>query len=200
MNQEESRARGSSDDRIIEATLRLIARDGLGSVTMRGVAAAAGVSRQTLYNYYPDVDSIAAEAVRRHNLESIRMLEAALRVVERPGDKLEQLVRHVVSIGAHAHHTPGIEGGLSASARAALSEYDRAIDEQIRSILEDGKRTGDFRQDLDPAVDALLIRHLLAGLEQRATAIPDDAAALATTGTRTVLAAVGRRPATPGDD
>ena len=109
-------AGASVDDRIIMATLALIAEDGLGSLTMMRIAETAGVARQTLYNHYPDIDSIVAEAIGRHNRESIQMLEAAMRVVERPEDKLEQLVRHAVAVGSHTHHTPGIEHSLSAEA------------------------------------------------------------------------------------
>jgi AcrR family transcriptional regulator len=186
-------AGASADDRIIAATLQLIAEDGLGSLTMMQIAEAAGVARQTLYNHYPDIDSIVADALGRHNRESIEMLEAAMRVVDRPGDKLEQLVRHSVSVGAHAHHAPGIEHGLSAGARATLREYDDALDGRIRGVLEDGKESGSFRADLSPDVDAVLIRHMLDGLAAQAAAAPDDAAAIAVAGSRTVLAAVVER-------
>lgn len=180
----------SADDRIIEAALTLITRQGLGAVTMMKIAETAGVARQTLYNHYPDVDSIVLEAISRHNRESIRLLEASLRVVDRPEDRLEQLVRHMVSIGAHAHHASGIEHGLSADARETLSEYDSALDRRIREILEEGRRTGAFRPDLTPDIDAVLIRHLLNGLTHQAADTQDNAAELAATGSRTILAAV----------
>ena len=185
--------RPSVDDRIIQATLSLIAEDGLGAATMLRIAENAGIARQTLYNHYPDVDTIVTEAIGRHNRESIELLEASMRVVDQPEDKLEQLVRHVVSIAAHAHHAPGIERGLSAAARATLSEYDDALNRSISAILEDGQRTGAFRHDLSPEVDAILIRHMLNGLAEKSAASPNDAAALATTGTRTIRAAVGNR-------
>lgn len=180
----------SADDRIIEAALGLITRDGLGTVTMMKIAETAGVARQTLYNHYPDVDSIVVEAISRHNRESIQLLEASLRVVDTPEGELEQLVRHVVSIGAHAHHASGLEHGLSASARETLGEYDAELDRRIRGILEKGSRTGAFRQDLDLGIDAVLIRHILNGLTDQAARTPDKAAQLAATGTRTILAAV----------
>jgi len=188
-----SRDAASPGDRIIEAALTLIAEQGLGGVTMSGIAETAGVARQTLYNHYPDIDSIVAEAISRHNRESIDLLEASLRVVDLPEDKLEQLVRHVVSIGAHAHHAPGFQHGLSAEARATLGAYDEALDRRIREVLTDGQRTGVFRADLTPGVDAILIRHVLNGLLDLAAGAPDQAATLATTGTRTLLAAVAGR-------
>lgn len=182
----------SVDDRIIEAALSLIGRDGLGTVTMMEIAETAGVARQTLYNHYPDLDSIVVEAISRHNRESIELLEATLRVVDDPGDKLEQLVRHMVSIGAHAHHTSGVEHGLSADARETLGAYDAELDERLRGILETGRRAGAFRQDLAPDIDAVLLRHILTGLTHQAARTPDRAAQLAATATRTVLAAVSQ--------
>ena len=159
---------------------------------MLRIAEAAGIARQTLYNHYRDVDSIVAEAIGRHNRESIELLEASMRVVDQPEDKLEQLVRHVVSIAAHAHHAPGIEHGLSAAARATLSEYDDALDRNITAILEEGQQNGAFRHDLSPEIDAILIRHMLNGLAEKSATSPNDAAALATAGTRTIRAAVGK--------
>jgi len=184
----------SAGDRIIEAALTSIAREGLGAVTMTGIAEAAGVSRQTLYNHYPDVDSIVTDAITRHNRESIRLLEAALLVVDDAPGKLTQLVRHMVMIGAHAPHAPGLEHGLSGPARARLDEHDAAVDDTIRGVLDHGRRDGAFRHDLDLDVDTVLIRHLLAGLSEQASRTPDAAAAIAATGTRTLLAAVGPGP------
>lgn len=180
----------SPGDRIIEAALTLIAEHGLGGVTMLGIAGTAGVARQTLYNYYPDIDSIVAEAVRRHNRESIAILESSLRVVDLPEDKLEQLVRHVVSIGAHAHHAHGVQYGLSADTRATLGAYDEILNRRIREVLEEGQLSGAFRSDLIPDVDAVLIQHMLNGLLEVSARAPDQAAQTAATGTRTILAAV----------
>ena len=174
-----------------EQGLTLIAGEGLGSVTMRRIAETAGIARQTLYNHYPDVDSIVVEAIERHNRESIAMLESTLAVVDRPDDRVAQLVRHVVAVGAHAHHTPGIEHGLSAEARAKLGGYDGSVDQCIRQIVKDGQEVGAFRDDLDPDVDTDLIRSMLDGLAEQAGRSPEAAAAIAATGTRTILAALG---------
>jgi len=180
----------STDERIIHAALALIAQEGLGAVTMRSIAESAGIARQTLYNHYRDIDSIVAAALKRHNEESIELLEHALRVVDDPSGKLEQVVRHVVSIGTHAHHTPGIELGLSSEARATLAEYHVALDSSIREILEDGQRSGDFRPDLSLDLDTTLVRHMLDGLTEEAARAPAEAAAIASAGIRTIRAAL----------
>ena len=183
----------STDDRIIHAAFTLIAKEGLGAVTMRSIAENAGVARQTLYNHYPDVDSIVAEALKRHNEESIRLLESALRVVDDPSGKLEQLIRHVVSIGAHAHHAPGLEQGLSPEAQATLAEYHDALDDSIRAMLEEGQRSGAFRSDLSLDLDTTLVRHMLNGLTERAGQTPDESAEIASSGIRIIRAALTQR-------
>ncbi|MDJ0665306.1 MAG: TetR/AcrR family transcriptional regulator [Acidimicrobiia bacterium] len=181
----------STTDRIIHAALSLIASDGLGAVTMRRIAETAGVARQTLYNHYPDVDSIVVAAVERHDEESIRLLESTLAVVDRPAEKVEQLVRHFVAVGAHTHHSQGIEHGLSAEARQRLGAYERAVEHWIRQILQEGQSTGAFHSDLEMEVDVDLIRRMLEGLSEQTSRSPDESAAIARAGTRTILASIG---------
>ncbi len=180
----------TTDDRIIHATLTLISEHGLGTVTMSRVADVAGVARQTLYNHYGDVDTIVAAAIDQHNRESIDLLDAALQVAESPADKIEQMVRHFVMVGAHAHHAFALGSGLSPDVRATLDSYNAAVEGHIRSILEDGQQRGDFGSDLTPEIDTILTRSLLDGISELAASMPDQAARIATAGTRTVLAAL----------
>ena len=180
----------TTDDRIVHATLTLISERGFGGVTMSLVAEAAGVARQTLYNHYGDVDSIVAGAIDRHNQESIDLLNAALGVAESPTDKIEQMVRHFVMVGTHAHDAIELGSGLSPHVRATLDSYNEAVEGHVRSILEDGQAIGDFRSDLVPEIDTILTRSLLDGIAELAASTPDQAARIATAGTRTVLAAL----------
>lgn len=180
----------TTDDRIVHATLSLIGEHGLGAVTMSRVADVAGVARQTLYNHYGDVDSIVAAAIDRHNRESIDLLEAGLQIAESPTGKIEQMVRHFVMVGSHAHHAFDFGSGLSADVRATLDFYNEAVEQHISDILEDGRKCGDFRADLTPEIDTILTRALLDGIYELAADTPDQASRIATTGTRTILAAL----------
>ncbi|MEN8040068.1 MAG: TetR/AcrR family transcriptional regulator [Actinomycetota bacterium] len=180
----------TTDDRIIHATLTLISEHGLGVVTMSQVADVAGVARQTLYNHYGDINGIAAAAIDRHNRESIDLLEAALQIAESPADKIEQMVRHFVMVGSHAQHAFDFGIGLSAEVRAVLDSYKEAIERHISDILGDGRHSGDFRPDLTLEIDTALTRALLDGLYGLAADTPDQASRIATTGTRTILAAL----------
>ena len=180
----------SVNDRIVYATLTLISEQGLGAVTMSRVADTAGVARQTLYNHYDDIDNIVATAIDRHNRESIDLLGTALQMAESPTGKIEQMVRHFVMVGSHARHTFDFGTGLSADARVTLDAYDDAVEQHVRGILEDGRRSGDFRPDISLEIDTVLIRALLEGLSELASDAPEQASRIVTTGTRTILAAL----------
>ena len=49
---------GSTEDRILRATLRLLGRRGVKRLGMQEVSEAAGVSRATLYRYFPSKDRL----------------------------------------------------------------------------------------------------------------------------------------------
>ena len=180
----------SVNDRIIHAALTLINEHGLGAVTMSRVADTAGVARQTLYNHYDDIDNIVATAIDRHNRESIDLLGTALQMAESPTGKIEQMVRHFVMVGAHARHAFDFGTGLSADSRVALDTYSDAVEQHVRGTLEDGRRSGDFRPNITPEIDTVLIRALLEGLSELAADAPEQASRIVTTGTRTILAAL----------
>lgn len=175
--------------RIIHAALGLIIEHGLGGVTMTALAKAAGVSRQTLYNNFPDVGSVVVEAVSQHNTEALKQLDASLELCPTPGDKVVHLVRHFVALGTHGDGQQ-IELGLSAAAQSQLAAYEESVNERIQSTLLEGVQSGEFRPDLDPATDTTLIHALLKGAQTAASRQPQSATVIAQTAVRTVLAAL----------
>jgi len=56
---------GARRELIVEAAMKLLARDGLGAVTMRRVAARLGVGTMTLYTYFANQRALHREIVRR---------------------------------------------------------------------------------------------------------------------------------------
>lgn len=179
----------SARERIIEATLTLVAEQGTAGVTMVAVAKSAGVARATLYNHYPDVPSILAEAAAAHNQHATDGLRQALSVVSTPPQAIEQLVRHVAAISSHGH-TLVSHHDFPPELRDQLAAFDIKLEHQIRSILTDGAASGDFRRDLDPDVTATLMRHALNGVSELAAANPERAAPIVADATTTLLAAI----------
>lgn len=180
----------STEDRIIQAAFALIGEQGLGAVTMSQIAHEAGVARQTLYNHYEDIDSIIAATIKRHNSESVALLEISLQIADSPIDRLEQMVRHFASIGAHTHQTVDLRGALAVELQAGLGEYQNVVESHISAIIVEGQETGDFRSDISVEIDTVLIRSLLDGVQDLAARSPEQAAQIATAGTHTILAAL----------
>lgn len=190
MAEHEPAAATTTDERIIEATISLMGSHGLGAVTMSQVAEHAGVARQTLYNHYGDIDSIVAEAIERHNRESIDLLTTGLHMAPTPIEKLEHMARHFAMVGAHAGHSLELGSGTSPEVRRGVDRYRRSIEQIIRTVLEDGTDRGDFRSDITPDTDAILIRSVLDGVQELAASTPDRAPDIAASGTRLLLAAL----------
>jgi AcrR family transcriptional regulator len=180
----------STRDRIIQATLTLISEQGLSDVTMIDIARSAEVARQTLYNHYPDIDSILADAASQHNEQSITELRSAVAIVDTPPARIEQLARHIAQVSTHTGHDIDIHHALAPQHRDALNDYHRAIDDMVGDTLAEGIKDGSFRSDLDLTIDTSLTRQLLTGISSLVSTTPDEAPAIARTATRTILAAL----------
>lgn len=162
-------------ERIIGAALTLVAERGLADVSMVAVAHEAGVARATLYNHYPDVPSVLADAARIHDQHAIDGLRQALAVVAGPHEVVEQLVRHVAAISTHGH-TLSTRLSFPPDLRDQLGSFDRELDHQVRDALIDGAASGAFRSDLDPAIATSLVRHVLHGVSELVASTPERAA------------------------
>lgn len=178
--------------RIIGAALDLIADRGMTGVSMKAVAAAAGISRQTLYNHYADVGAIVIDSLEAHQQASLDELRTMLATIESPSGRLEHLVRHVGAVGAH-HHSMGVLGqALSAEARSLLGKYDEDFSAVVADVLQAGIDTGAFRQSIDVLRDARLLMRMLDATAELAAGDREHLQEIIATATRTVLAAVER--------
>jgi AcrR family transcriptional regulator len=55
----------SIDDAVLDATLRRLARDGFGALSIASVASDAGTSRPAIYRRWPDKESLVVDAIAR---------------------------------------------------------------------------------------------------------------------------------------
>jgi AcrR family transcriptional regulator len=175
-------------ERIAEAALKLISEQGLSGVTMSAVAREARVARQTLYNYYPDVESIVTAVIEQHERLGFDQVRRLLDGHEGAAAKLEQLIRHSVTMGAHGHALASLESSLSPGAQEELRTHRNRTKKMVKEILKEGVAEGVFRQDLDPELDAASIREILVSVGDAEKA--PDVARLAGATVRFVLAAV----------
>src|ERR1700754_3944331 len=100
--------RGGSREAIVEAAERLFLERGFGSVSMEGLAEAAGVARRTLYNQFSSKEEIFREMLLR---VSGQLEDAFPSGVETQGD-VEDVLRVVARMILELHKHPEYLGFL----------------------------------------------------------------------------------------
>ncbi len=97
-SQERSRA---MVDTLIEATARILVREGFDKASTNRIAERAGVSVGSLYQYFPSKESLVAAVMERHHMELMQVVRGALaEVVALP---MEQAVPKLVAAAIKAH-------------------------------------------------------------------------------------------------
>ena len=97
-SQERSRA---TVDALVEATARILVREGFDKASTNRIAEVAGVSVGSLYQYFPGKEALVAAVIERHQEEIARTVRRELaEVMDAP---LEEAVRQLVAIAVKAH-------------------------------------------------------------------------------------------------
>jgi AcrR family transcriptional regulator len=97
-SQERSRA---TVDALIEATARILVREGFDQASTNRIAAVAGVSVGSLYQYFPGKEALVAAVIERHNREIMQAVRGELaQITARP---LRQGVRELIAAAVKAH-------------------------------------------------------------------------------------------------
>ncbi len=97
-SQERSRA---TVDALIEATARVLVREGFERASTNRIAAEAGASIGSLYQYFPTKEALVAAVIERHKNDMMEVLRRAL--VRVAGMPLQQGVRELVALMIDAH-------------------------------------------------------------------------------------------------
>ena len=97
-SQERSRA---TVDALIEATARILVREGFDKASTNRIAEVAGVSVGSLYQYYPGKEALVAAVIDRHNQEIMRVVRVAF--AEVASQPIEKAVRRLVAVAIEAH-------------------------------------------------------------------------------------------------
>src|ERR1700704_3667811 len=97
-SQERSRA---TVDALVEATARILVREGFDKASTNRIAEVAGVSVGSLYQYFPSKEALVAALIDRHNQEVMHAVQGEL--AEAVNLPIEQAVRKLVSAAVKAH-------------------------------------------------------------------------------------------------
>src|SRR5881397_92317 len=138
---------------ILDAAARVLADRG-ASANMAGVAAASGVSRATLYRYYPSREALLeALAVQALAEAGSRVADAGLDRCPVP-EALERIVRALLAVGDRYAVL------LSEQVDPDPAEAERVVGAPLRAVFARGIEQGVLRDDLRPEV----LQELFGGL------------------------------------
>ncbi len=151
---------------ILAAAMQAMAQEGIAGLTMSTLAQRAGVSRQTLYNYFPDIDAVLAGLVQAGD-EGTAELAARLEAEADPTAALGLFVETVVASVAAGHPSPlALTAALPATLRAAMAAHEEQAQRLVIDIIRRGQAEGAFGPELDPELDGrILYRAVLAASE-----------------------------------
>lgn len=97
-SQERSRATVHA---LVEATARILVREGFDKASTNRIAEVAGVSVGSLYQYFPSKEALVAAVIERHRQEIMQVVRGEL--AEAANQPMEQGVRTLVAVAVKAH-------------------------------------------------------------------------------------------------
>jgi len=149
-SQERSRA---TVDALVEATARILVREGFEKTSTNRIAEIAGVSVGSLYQYFPGKEALVAAVIDRHNEEIMAIVRATL--IEVADMPIEKAVRRLVTVAIDAHRiNPKLHRVLAEQIPRAgkldVEAFNREVHSLIRAYL-DSHRKEIRKIDLDVA-------------------------------------------------
>jgi AcrR family transcriptional regulator len=150
---------------ILQAALDVFAEKGLAGARVEDIAARAGVSKGTVYLYFPAKEELFREALRDKVARTIEGLSSATP----PGEPVQRLLRFVEAYWVHLRqpHFASMYRLLMAElhqfpdlTRFYAEELSGKVIDLLAEIVREGVGSGDFRP-IDPAVASRMIVGLL---------------------------------------
>ena len=141
-----------------DTTAALAASHGLQSVTMSQIAEETGISRATLYKYFPDVGAIL---VAWHERQGAGHLEYLADVRDRAGNAIERLeaVLEAYALIQHEYHGSELAALLHRGQHVVRAQHQ--LRDFIADLIAAGAETGELRDDVAPAELASFCVHAL---------------------------------------
>ncbi len=158
----------ATSERILRAAELCVRRWGLRRVSMNDVALEAGVSRGSVYRYFPDREALVQAVLEQVAAAHVAEAEPAVRRQRTLAGKVAEaavFVRHLADderrLGLQAHPGEPVLATLQLAATPAM--FARWIDFWI-PFLEVARADGEVRADLDLAQAAEWIMRILISL------------------------------------
>ncbi|MGC9219880.1 MAG: TetR/AcrR family transcriptional regulator [Solirubrobacteraceae bacterium] len=162
-------------DHILTVAFELLKERGMTTMSMSAVAARAGISRATLYHYFPDMDALLSAWVGREIGASVTEMVRSARAIPDPLARIEQIVTAQTSIFSSSDHRLSAEHfeseAGSPTVRSEVANQMAPLRELLAETLDEAHAAGLLRAELEPRLAADLVlgmlgaarRHIVAG-------------------------------------
>lgn len=158
-------------DAIARSARELALDEGLAAVTLRGVAARAGVAPALVAHYVPSMDVLIGRTFSSVVGAEIAEIQTLLATLPTPPERLGRLVRTILDgtrddvtlVWVEAWALGRRNESLAAEVRAQMDAWQTVI----REVIEAGVRSGDFHTD-DPSGVAWQLLGMVDGLNAQA--------------------------------
>lgn len=139
---------------ILDAAIRVFARQGFHSTRVADIADEAGVAYGLVYHYFKSKDEVLNELFSERWSLLLAAIEEADRADLAPRAKLEAVAGFIVDSYRHDPELMKViivevTRAANSFGRTHLTEIRRAYD-SIARIVAAGQESGDFRRDIDP--------------------------------------------------
>jgi AcrR family transcriptional regulator len=156
---------------ILDAAIRVFARQGFHSTRVSDIADEAGVAYGLVYHYFKSKDEVLNELFSERWSLLLTAIEEADSAGSPPREKLEAVAGFIVDSYRHDPELMKViivevTRAANSFGRTHLPEIRRAYD-SIAKIVAEGQETGVFRRDIDPTFASMsfygAIEQLLSG-------------------------------------
>ncbi|MFI6995768.1 TetR/AcrR family transcriptional regulator [Nonomuraea wenchangensis] len=158
---------------IAEAVLRLASPEGLDRARLRDVAAEAGISLGSVQHYFRSKDEMVLYVVRHLGKRVTERILSGM--CEAPGTSrvrsiLMSMATEMLPLDDQRRAERRASRALTARAIDApelieeLRQGDRWLHERVMELIEQGRRDGELRPELDPALEAVALLAMIDGL------------------------------------
>lgn len=134
--------------RLLLAAVEAFAERGYHATTTRDIASRAGMSPAALYIHYKTKEELLHRISRIGHEKALEVLRAASRAGGGPTERLAGAVSSFVRWHAGGRTTARVVqyelDSLGPEARAEIRELRRQVDAEVRGIIEEGARSGEF--------------------------------------------------------
>src|SRR5215469_200847 len=157
---------------IIEASYRLLVEKGFAGFRVRDAAERAGITAATLYYYFRTKEALV-QAVDNYLTQLIverQIAGSSTAASASPRDQLHAHldgIRHLLQTDSSifiALHELYVRSLRDPAVQQILERGDQGWHGYLASILQDGVRKGEFRQNLDPDSAAWVVLSFIKGL------------------------------------